>query len=175
MRVFCSFLCSSLFKPAFFQHNGSQMKRLFSFTAAVFALLLAFSPCTGSSCLSRTPRSSAFWGAAAFSCDGAGTDAASAVQSDSAPAGAAVISAYQGEVSARFTSQKESDVQVVLNSSGKFRPSTRSRAGALDALSKSGGWEGFSSSCITSHPFSGALFPALSRFHRLTAWVQSVI
>lgn len=113
------------------------MKRLFSFTAAVFALLLAFSPCTGSSCLSRTPRSSAFWGAAAFSCDGAGTDAASAVQSDSAPAGAAVMSAYQGEVSARFTSQKESDVQVVLNSSGKFRPSTRNRAGASDVLSKS--------------------------------------
>ena len=151
-----------LSKPAFFQHNGSQMKRLFSFTAAVFAFLLAFSPCTGSSCLSRTPRSSAFWGADAYT-------------GSSADSGAAVISAYQGGISARFTSQRESDIQVVLNSSGKFRPSTRSRAGAPDALSKSGGWEGFSSSCITSHPISGALYPALSRFHRLTAWVQSVI
>ncbi|MBQ0165840.1 MAG: hypothetical protein KBT02_01870 [Treponema sp.] len=135
------------------------MKRLFSFTAAFFAFLLAFSPCAGSSCLSRTPRSSAFWGAAAYS---GGT-------------ASAVISAYQGEVSARFTSQRESDIQVVLNSSGKFRPSTRSRAGVPDALSKSGGWDSLSSSCITSVPFSGDMCPALSRFHRLTAWVQSVI
>lgn len=158
-----------------FLYNYFQMKRLFSFTAAFFAFLLAFSPCTGSSCLSRTPRSSAFWGAAAYTGGAASTDAASAVQSDSAPAGSAVISAYQGEVSARFTSQRESDVQTVLNASGKFRPSTRSRAGAREALSKSGGWEGFSSSYTSSHPFSGALYPALSRFHRLTAWVQSVI
>ncbi len=140
------------------------MKRFFSFTAAFFALLLAFSPCVGSSCLSRTPHSSAFWGADAFMGGAASTGAASAV-----------ISAYQGEVSARFTSQRESDVQIVLNSSGKFRPSTRSRSGTPDALSKSGGWEGFSSSYTTSHPFSGVLYPALSRFHRHTAWVQSVI